>query len=158
VNWSVVREKGACHLDFLLVFYIPEENHFVTVNSNQAVTLLICNHGESVCKLRGLVLRHLDFLDSSFNVCLPKRRWFLHRDYMLKRLRVEDPDDSVSTCTVQSIACLVDRAAECPHHFDIHPLRKFALFCEDVEVAVRCQSIGVSMFACNSHENLRFYF
>ena len=122
VDGPIVREESPTNLDFGNVLHVPQEDHFVTINCNNSVPLLIWNYGNSIRKPTSLVLGDLDLLYAGLDVCGAKRRWFLEGDHVLQGLGIEDPDHSVGASTEERVCSLVDGAAIRLGYLNIHPL------------------------------------
>ena len=71
VNGTVVTQKCSYHLNLLRVFHVPQKDHFVAVNGEDSVPLVVINDRNDICKFTRLVLGHFDLLYASFDIRLP---------------------------------------------------------------------------------------
>ena len=158
MNRSIVAQKGPRNLNFLLVFDIPQKDHFVTIDSYNPLPLVVSYHRQSVCKLGCLVLWYLYLLDPCFDIGLTQWRWFLKSNDMLQCLRVEHSNDSVSTRTIESVWSTVNGTPKRFLHLDIHPFAQFPFFSKHIEVPVVSKGVRISMLTSHPNKYLGLYF
>ena len=75
---------------------------------------------------------------------------------MLQGLSGKDTDDAVAAGAVET--ALLCCAAESAGHLDVHPFKKFSLFIEDVNMAVRGKNEDSGPLNGNSYKDLQLHF
>ena len=153
-----MRKESSYDLNLIRVFDIPQEHHFITIYSNNSVSVIISNDSKYIWKFTRLSVRYLYFLDACLNISLPQRRWFLKCCHVLQGFWIEHAYHSVGASTIQGVVDSVDWATKSSTHFDIHPFRKLSFLRKNVKMAVWCQGVNQRMLAGHTYKNFQLDF
>ena len=156
MNWPTMRVKGPIHGDSFEAFHVPHKHHLVWIECHSSHIEIVNSHSYYVCKLRFLVLCDLDFAIASHDVRGAEWWWLTQAHQVLQVVCSEDAYDTIGASTEQ--ASFLGLAAESPGNLDVHPLEKFALFIEHVDVTIWCQCKNSGSLNCQANEYLQFDF